>query len=110
MNSRCLLLKGKDYFPVRTMFGEKKRRRIRSRTSERPFAAIYKPLWDSALNRPARDRRTDNNFTGMWLIAFVAIEPCVNRVFLFLHGSTARYLLPGIRNADGETPYSLRPM
>jgi len=23
MNSRCLLLKGKDYFPVRTMFGEK---------------------------------------------------------------------------------------
>ena len=23
MNSRCLLLKGKDYFPVRTMFGKK---------------------------------------------------------------------------------------
>ena len=30
MNSRCLLLKGKDYFPVRTMFGEKKRRRFGS--------------------------------------------------------------------------------
>ena len=28
MNSRCLLFKGKDYFPVRTMFGEKKRRRL----------------------------------------------------------------------------------
>lgn len=110
MNSRCLLLKGKDYFPVRTMFGEKKRRRIRSRTSERPFAAIYKPLWDSALNRPARDRRTDNNFTGMWLIAFVAIEPCVNRVFFIsarLNGtlSSARHPERGRRNSLQLAPH-----
>ena len=96
MNSRCLLLrKVRIICPFAPCSAKKTPPSLRMPGRRRtPVRGYIQSLLMGQRAEPAcaRDRRTDNNFTGMWLIAFVAMQPCVSRAFLFPHGSTARYL------------------